>query len=128
VRSGLTRRSKTRWTTALVAAATLIVSCATAPPQPPLPPGAGSAGTGQVASDELLANAVYSELNADPTYYFRHVEVRIDKGVAHLSGYVWSTDAIYRARRIAQSVPGVTGVATSQLELERNGRNSGVTR
>jgi len=41
-----------------------------------------------------------------------------------LSGYVWSTDAIYRARAIARNVPGVTGVATSQLELERNGRDS----
>jgi len=61
-------------------------------------------------------------------YFFRHVEVRVDNGIAHLSGFVWSTDAIYGARRIAQSVPGVTQVVTSQLELERNGRNSGVTR
>jgi len=71
---------------------------------------------------------VYSKLNADPTYYFRHVEVRVDHGIAHLSGYVWSTDAIYGARRIVQSVPGVTGVVTSQLELERNGRTDGVAR
>jgi osmotically-inducible protein OsmY len=79
------------------------------------------------ASDEVLANTVYGELNADPNYYFRHVDVKVDNGVAHLSGYVWSTDAIYRARRVASNVPGITGV-TNQLELERNGRDSGTTR
>jgi osmotically-inducible protein OsmY len=80
------------------------------------------------ASDEILANTVYSELNADPIYYFRHVDVRVDNGVAHLSGYVWSTNAIYRARRVASNVPGITGVTTNQLELERNGRDTGTTR
>ncbi len=120
--------STTRWLAVLIAAATLAVSCATAPSRPPLPPGAGSAGAEQVASNELLANNIYSKLNADPTYYFRHVDVTVDHGVALLSGYVWSTDAIYRARQIARSVPGVAGVVTTQLELERNGRSNGVTR
>ena len=77
------------------------------------------------ATDEILANAVYSQLNADPIYYFRHVDVQVDNGVAQLSGFVWSTDAIYRARYIAMNVPGVTGVSTNQLELERNDRSSG---
>jgi osmotically-inducible protein OsmY len=77
------------------------------------------------ATDEVLANIVYSELNADPIYYFRHVDVQVDNGVAHLSGYVWSTDAIYRARKIASQTPGVTRVVTNQLELERNGRSGG---
>ena len=104
------------------------MSCATAPPQPSPPPGAALAAAEQVSTDELLANAVYEKLNTNRTYYFRHVDVRLQNGVAHLSGYVWSTDAIYAARRIAQSVPGVTGVVTSQLELERNGRSNGVTR
>jgi hypothetical protein len=112
----------------LGAIAALVASCATAPPQPPLPPGAGSTAAERISSDELLANAIYAKLNANPTYYFRHVDVRLENGVAHLSGYVWSADALYAARNIARSVPGVTGVVTSQLELERNGRNSGVTR
>ena len=106
----------------------LLVSCASAPPQPLPPPAARSAAAEQVSTDELLANTVYAKLNANPTYYFRHVDVRLENGVAHLSGYVWSTDALYAARRIARSVPGVTGVVTNQLELERNGRNSGVAR
>ncbi|HVN46775.1 MAG TPA: BON domain-containing protein [Steroidobacteraceae bacterium] len=80
------------------------------------------------ATDEVLANAIYSELNADPVYYFRHVDVQVDDGVAHLSGYVWSADAIYRARKIASTVPGVTGVMTNQLQLERNGRDTGPAR
>jgi len=80
------------------------------------------------ATDEVLANIVYSELNADPLYYFRHVDVQVDNGVAHLSGYVWSADAIYQARKIARNVPGVTGVSTSQLQLERNGRDTGPAR
>lgn len=101
---------------ALIASASLVTSCATAPLQPP------------ITANDLLADAVYSKLNSDPIYYFRHVEVSVDRGVAHLSGYVWSTDAIYRARYIAQSVPGIDGVVTSQLELERNGRSNGVTR
>lgn len=75
-----------------------------------------------------MANAVYAKLDANRTYYFRHVDVRLQNGVAHLSGYVWSTDAIYAARQIAASVPGVTRVVTTQLELERNGRSNGVTR
>ena len=80
------------------------------------------------ATDEVLASAVYSQLNADPTYYFRHVDVKVDNGVANLSGYVWSTDAIYAARKIAGNVPGVTGVMTNQLQLERNGRDTGPAR
>jgi len=41
---------------------------------------------------------------------------------------VWSADAIYQARKIARNVPGVTGVSTSQLQLERNGRDTGPAR
>lgn len=112
----------------LAASAGLTVSCATAPPQPSPPPSAAAASAEQASSNELLASSVYRRLNADPIYYFRHVDVRVDHGVALLSGYVWSTDALYGARRIAQSVPGITGVVTTQLELERNGRGAGVAR
>lgn len=117
----MARGWRARWTTALIAAVTLTVSCASPPPQP-LPPGE------QLTANDLLANAVYTKLNAEPLYYFRHVNVSVDHGVAHLSGYVWSTDAIYRARYVARSVPGISAVVTSQLELERNGRSDGVTR
>jgi hypothetical protein len=125
--AGLTRRSKTRSIPALIAAA-LTVACATAPPQPPVAPGAESARAAAGATDQVLADAVYSALKADPTYFFRHVDVKVNNGVAHLTGYVWSADAIYRARTITSHVPGVSGVVTSQLELERNGYNNGPAR
>lgn len=117
-----------RRTGALIAVAMLTVSCASAPPKPPVPAAAQSMRSELGATDETLANAVYSELNADPIYYFRHVDVQVDNGVAQLSGFVWSTDAIYQARKIAGNVPGVTGVTTSQLQLERNGRDTGPAR
>ena len=113
------------WPLALIAVATLTVSCASAPPTPTVPPAAQSMRSELGATDEILANTVYSELNADPIYYFRHVDVQVDNGVAHLSGFVWSADAIYQARKIALKVPGVTGVSTNHLELERNGRSGG---
>ena len=116
------------WRLALIVMATLTVSCSSAPPKPSVPTAAASMRTELGATDEVLANAVYTELNADPVYYFRHVDVRVDNGVADLSGYVWSADAIYQARKIARNVPGVTGVTTSQLQLERNGRDTGPAR
>jgi len=107
--------------------AALMASCATVPSQAPMA-AASESPPGRLSSD-LLANAIYARLNADPTYYYRHVDVQVERGgVAHLSGYVWSTDALYQARRLASSVPGVTGVVTSQLELERNGFSNGVAR
>lgn len=117
-----------RCITALLVAAALTASCATAPAQPSPAGGGGPARGDRLVSSDMLANSVYARLAANPIYYFRHVDVRVDQGVALLSGYVWSTDAIYAARRIAGSVPGVTGVVTTQLELERNGRGNGAAR
>ena len=117
-----------RWTAVVIAVSTLTVSCSAAPPRPSVPTSTQSMRSEFGATDEVLANIVYSELNADPLYYFRHVDVQVDNGVAHLSGYVWSADAIYQARKIARYVPGVPGVSTSQLQLERNGRDTGPAR
>jgi osmotically-inducible protein OsmY len=82
----------------------------------------------QTDVDAAVAGHVYAALNADPIYFFRHVDVRVDQGVADLSGYVWSSDAIYQARRIAHKVPGVTQVVSSHLNLEREGLGNGVAR
>ena len=103
---------------AFAAVLALISACATTLPRSH-PPS---------AADEALAHRVYLALNADPWYFFRHVDVRVDDGTADLSGYVWSADALYQARHIASGVPGVTRVVTSHLELERNGLANGVTR
>jgi hypothetical protein len=122
------RRSITPWIPVLIAVVTLTVSCASAPPRPSVPSAAESLRSELGVTDEILANTVYSELNNDPIYFFRHVDVSVDNGVAHLSGYVWSTDAIYQARKIAMNVPGVTAVRTNQLQLERNGKDTSSTR
>ncbi len=103
---------------ALTAILALVSACATTLPSSP-PRSAG---------DEALANRIYLALNADPWFYFRHVDVRVDSGVADLSGYVWSADAIYQARQIASAVPGVRRVVTNHLDLERNGLANGVAR
>jgi osmotically-inducible protein OsmY len=103
---------------AACAAAVLAVACSTTPPRSPE----------QTRIDESVADEVYSTLNTDPLYYFRHVDVRVDDGIADLSGYVWSTEAIYRARQIAGHVPGVRRVVTSHLELQRDAIPNGRTR
>jgi len=111
-------RRKVRTLTAATVVA-LLGACAAAPP-PAAPTG---------ASDQGLANRIYAALNADPWYFYRHVDVRVADGVADLSGYVWSADAVYQARHIAAAVPGVRRVVTTRLELERNGiDNSAVAR
>jgi BON domain len=122
---------------ALLAVAALTVSCESTRPLAPVPapvsmpvskPPAAETVRPESTADEVLANSVYSALNASPIYYFRHVDVSVDNGVAQLSGYVWSTDAIYEARRIARNVAGITAVRTNQLQLERNGRDTGPVR
>ena len=98
----------------VVAFGVALAGCATAPPK----------SRALTATDEALAQRVYSTLDADPTYYFRHVNVQVSDGVALLSGYVWSPQAIFRARALAGNVPGVVRVV-NQMELERNGTNGG---
>jgi osmotically-inducible protein OsmY len=117
-------------TSALAAAIALSVYGSSAYPQAATPPTAkppgGQPPTVQPAhdvagtSDEALTKAIYSALEADPNHYYRHVTVRVDKGVATLGGFVHSSSAIYRARTIASKVPGVTHVVTSNLSLEPN--------
>jgi osmotically-inducible protein OsmY len=125
---------KSRRTPALLITALLAASCATSPPQSAVPASASQEalaaqrGFEETLADEALASHIYGALNADPIYYFRHVDVKVYRGVANLSGYVWSADAIYRARKITSGVPGVTRVETNQLQLERNGRDSGPAR
>jgi osmotically-inducible protein OsmY len=73
-----------------------------------------------VQNDGVIEEQVYDALNIDPTFYFRHVDVHVQHGVVTLTGFVWSTSAIYRAEKIASGVPGVTRVV-DKMELERNG-------
>ena len=96
----------------------LAVACATTTPRSPA----------EQVADQALADRVYATLNSDPVHYYRHVEVWAQDGVADLSGYVWSTGALYRARELTLEVPGVKRVVTSHLELERQGSINGRAR
>jgi osmotically-inducible protein OsmY len=104
--------------TQALAAIALSVYCSSALPQTTAPTGQPAAKAAAGTSDDGLTQAVSSALNADPNYYFRHVNVHVDKGVAKLSGYVDSSAAIYRARSIAGKVPGITRVETNHLKID----------
>lgn len=98
----------------LGAIAALLAACSTTPPKSPA----------QERSDNATAERVYAALDATPLYYFRDVEVSVDYGVARLSGYVWTTDALYHAQQVTRRVPGVTGVR-NEMELERQANRGG---
>jgi len=95
-------------------AAALAAACVSAPPKSPE----------QERADAATAERVYTALENNPIYYFRDVEVEVDNGVARLSGYVWTTDALYRAQEIARRVAGVTAVENA-MQLEREGNRGG---
>lgn len=73
----------------------------------------------QVQADAAATGRVYAALDANPIYYFRDVDVTVSNGVARLSGYVWSADALYCAQKVALGVPGVSRVA-DEIQLERS--------
>ena len=107
-------------TSALIAAIALSLYGLPASAQQATPATGQPAQEAAATSDEALTKSIRSALDADPNHYFRHVNVRVDNGVATLSGFVHSSSSIYRARTIASKVPGVTHVVTSNLTLEPN--------
>jgi osmotically-inducible protein OsmY len=98
---------------ALIIAALAAASCAAMPRSPE-----------QAAVDRATAHRILVALNSEPYYYFQHVDVRVDDGVANLSGYVWTPEALVRAQQITRRVPGVTRVVSTDLDQELAGRRS----
>ena len=74
----------------------------------------------QQQSDMNAMKEFYSRLESDQNYYYPHVTIRVENGVAHLSGYVWNAQALYHAKDVANRVPGITSVVDT-LEVERDG-------
>jgi osmotically-inducible protein OsmY len=74
----------------------------------------------QRLADADTADRVQAALLADPDIYARHIDVRVDRGVVHLGGYVWEATDFRTARRDAASVPGANAVVT-EMELVRGG-------
>jgi osmotically-inducible protein OsmY len=84
--------------------------------------------TEQQLVDKETADRVQSALFADSRIYAQHISVRSDNGVVHLGGYVWNSEDLYEAQRMAATVPGVSQVV-NEMELEREGLgNSPVSR
>jgi osmotically-inducible protein OsmY len=104
---------KLAWLPALIIAALGAASCATTPPSPQ-----------QVAADRITQQRVLLALDSQPYYYFQHINVRVDDGVANLSGYVWTPEALVYARQVTRRVPGVTRVVSVDLEEELAGRRT----
>jgi osmotically-inducible protein OsmY len=95
-----------------VGAATLSVGgCATQPRRTPA----------ERAADDATAARVEQALSGDPQIYARHIDVDAERGVVRLSGFVWSSEDFFEAKRVAATVPGVTGVI-SELEMMVGGR------
>lgn len=99
---------------AVAAILTLAVGCSTTPPKSPE----------QARADAATTDQVQAALNDAPYYYFRDVEVSVDSGVARLSGYVWTTPALYAAQKLARGVPGVVRVV-NEMQLERAAARGG---
>jgi osmotically-inducible protein OsmY len=87
-----------------------LVACSTSPPR----------SDSERAADAAAAARVEAALNADPRIYARHVDVRVDRGVVHLAGFVWSDSELFYAKNDAASIPGVRTVV-DDMELMRGG-------
>jgi osmotically-inducible protein OsmY len=93
-----------------------LFACATSPPKTDT----------ERAADAAAAVQVESALEADPRIFARHIDVKVDGGVVHLGGYVWSDDEFMFAKNDAAAVPGIKTVV-NQMELLRGG-TSGTSR
>ena len=70
--------------------------------------------------DKALAEQVYKALQDDPKHYYKHVNVRAEKGVVTLGGYVGTASGMNKAKEIASHCQGVTKVV-NQMQLQREG-------
>jgi osmotically-inducible protein OsmY len=71
-------------------------------------------------ADADTAGRVQAALLADPNIYARHIDIQVNRGVAHLGGFVWDAEDFQTARRDAAAVAGVTKVVMD-MELVRGG-------
>jgi osmotically-inducible protein OsmY len=97
-------------TLTMVVLACTVIACSTTPRRT----------AAQQAADAETADRVQAALLADPDIYARDIDVRVDRGVVHLGGYVWEATDFRTAQRDAASVPGANAVV-SEMELVRGG-------
>ncbi len=77
----------------------------------------------QKQADKETASRVQDALDGDHILYAKHIVVHAEDGVVELSGYVWATEDIYEAQRVAEDTTGVARVVNN-LELQRNGMDN----
>ena len=94
----------------IIAAMLAVAACTTQPRRTPA----------ERVADDAVAAKVQQALLSDPQIYARHIDVDAERGVVRLSGFVWSSEDFFEAKRVAATVPGVTGVI-SELEMAVGG-------
>ena len=115
----VTRVAAATWCAVLANAMVL----AAGPVEPPVTPSTTvnqSDASRETPSDARTAQDIDQRLKADPRHLFRHVNVTVEGGVARLGGFVYSEDALAKAKQIATETPGITRV-DSEMKLQRNG-------
>lgn len=68
---------------------------------------------GRSAADEATAARVYAALKADPLHFYPALEVRVEGGVAYLTGLAFDGPDRDAATWLARDVPGVTAVTNA---------------
>ncbi len=67
----------------------------------------------QASADAATAARVYAALKADPLHFYPALEVRVDGGVAYLTGLAFDGPDRDAATWLARGVPGVTAVTNA---------------
>jgi len=86
-----------------LAALLLATGCAHAPPRSPA----------QAEADAATAARVYAALKGSARYFYPALEVRVDDGVAYLTGLAFDGPDRDAATWIAREVPGVKAVTNA---------------
>jgi len=68
---------------------------------------------GQVRADEATAARVYAALKGNPVHFYPALEVRVEDGVAYLTGLAFDGPDRDAATWIARDVPGVKAVSNA---------------
>ena len=76
--------------------------------------------------DAALKSQVEQAFKADHVLYARHINVSVKHGVVHLGGFVQRSVDIERAKKDAESVPGVKSVK-NELSLKQGEPDSGTS-
>lgn len=72
-------------------------------------------GTGEYVDDSTITATVKAAIYNDQRLVIGQLGVETYRGIVHLSGFVNSSQAAYRAEEVARSVRGVRGVQNNLI-------------